>query len=62
MPELLLSDVPTRLMNGLREWAALRHCSVQDAAIEMIRIGLYETRRRDPAEGSDGGAPKDTES
>ena len=56
MSELLLSDVPIRLMNELREWAALRHISVQDAAIEMIRIGLYETRKRDQTDGSDGAA------
>ena len=46
MPELLLSDVPIRLLNELRDWAALRHCSLEEAAMEMIRIGLYETRHR----------------
>ena len=46
MPELMLHDVPPRLMNELREWAALRRTNIEQAAIEMIRIGLYETRAR----------------
>jgi len=35
-----------RLMNELREWTVLRRSTVEQAAIEMIRIGLYQTRER----------------
>ena len=60
MPELLLSDIPIRLMKELREWAALRRYSVEDAAIEMIRIGLYETRRQNVPERPEDVPPKGT--
>ena len=60
MPELLLADIPIRLIDELREWAALRRCSVQGAAIEMIRIGLYETRRPNVPERPEDVRPKGT--
>ena len=47
MPELTIPDVPPRLINELREWATLRRSTVEAAAIEMIRIGLHQTRDRD---------------
>ena len=55
MPELLLPDVPPRLMSELREWAALRRVSVEHAAMEMIRVGLQWTRdeARKRSEGLD---------
>ena len=31
-------------MNELRAWAALRRSTIEAAAIEMIRIGLHQTR------------------
>jgi hypothetical protein len=31
-------------MNELRDWAALRRSTIEAAAIEMIRIGIYQTR------------------
>ena len=46
MADLTLPNLPETLMVELREWAALRRCSVETAAIEMIRIGLYQTRDR----------------
>ena len=44
MPELTLPDMRPRLMNELREWAALRRSTVEKAAVEMIRIVLHQMR------------------
>ena len=46
VPELTLRDLPPRVMSELLEWATLRKCSVEAAALEMIRIGLFQTRDR----------------
>jgi len=43
---LTLHDIPPRLMNELREWATLRRSTVEAAAVEIIRIGLYQTREQ----------------
>ena len=46
MPALLLAESPPRLMAELREWAALRCYSAEDAAMELLRIGLYTVREQ----------------
>lgn len=45
MADLTLG-VPQRLMAELREWAQLRPTTVEEAAVEMIRIGLHQTRKQ----------------
>jgi hypothetical protein len=46
MPDLML-DVPQRLMAELRDWAKLRRGTVEEAAVEMMRIRLHAVRERE---------------
>lgn len=48
MAELILRDLPERLLAELNDWARLRRSSPEKAAVELIRIGLHAVRERRP--------------
>lgn len=55
MPDLPLSDVPLRVIEEICDWARLRRCSLEAAAVELIRLGLHSVREqhRQPPESFD---------
>ena len=43
MPDLLLSNLPAKLVREITEWATLRRTTPERAAVELLRIGLHVT-------------------
>lgn len=43
MTDLLLSNLPAKLIKEISEWATLRRTTPERAAVELLRIGLHAT-------------------
>ena len=46
MPDLMLRDLPPKMMREAEEWAALRQTTPEAAAKELLRIALHVTADR----------------
>jgi hypothetical protein len=46
MPDLMLRDLPPKMMREVEEWAALSRTTPEAAAKELLRIALHVTADR----------------